>query len=115
MIASPPIRSICPRQTRSSRFSAIRSGSVPMTWNFRLELPEFSTRIFIWGFSDLGLRVSLVRPRPVRHIGFVDPMSMRVVHALNLQVTKLFFGMSSDSLKFRNTVDGVNRQTETID
>src|SRR5215469_7153102 len=57
MIASPPIRSICPRQTRSSRFSDIRSGSVRMTWNFRLELPEFSTRIFIGRFSDLASRV----------------------------------------------------------
>ena len=43
MIASPPIRS-----TKSSSLSClIRSMSVAITWNFRLELPALMTKTFI--------------------------------------------------------------------
>src|SRR5579872_2234987 len=54
MMASPPIPSTSPRQRRSSVYCLIRSRSVAITWNFKLELPEFTTRTFIRGTLRLG-------------------------------------------------------------
>src|SRR5580704_16447068 len=47
MIPSPPIPSTSPRHIRSSLYSLIRSRSVAITWNLRLELPELRIRTFI--------------------------------------------------------------------
>src|SRR5688572_33281603 len=46
-MASPPIRSICPRASRRSVSLAIDSASVPISWNLSVDEPTFSTRIFI--------------------------------------------------------------------
>src|SRR5579864_5244276 len=47
IIASPPMRATSPRSKRWSAFFAIRSMSVAINSNLRLELPEFRTRTFI--------------------------------------------------------------------
>src|SRR5262249_5068582 len=77
-IASPPIRSKTPRHKRSEfvcpiwfcpvPFRAEGSGSVAMSWNFRLELPELSTRTFICRHQQVRLyprhRIELHAPLP---------------------------------------------------
>src|SRR5215472_2902030 len=47
MIASPPVPSTLPLHKSWSLPCWMRSISVAMTWNFRLELPAFSTSTFI--------------------------------------------------------------------
>ena len=60
MIASPPIRSTCPRHKSSSLSCLIRSRSVAITWNFRLELPALMTKTFIGSFDSAGKRQAAV-------------------------------------------------------
>ena|SRR6516225_1392003 len=135
MIASPPICSICPRHKRSSLFCAIRPRSVAISWNFRVELPELSTRTFIGNSSlsflsrrperkptSAGLKrppsatlEPLVRPLPVCNYGLVGAVLIGIVTARNLFVKEFILGVRAYSLKFRHTFNDVHRQTEAID
>src|SRR5262249_3081517 len=137
MIASPPDHSICPRHRRSSLFCLIRSRSVAMSWNFRLELPELSTRTFICVNNrpcsrehgeftsarelpgrtkvQLGGLARLLRPFPVGNIGPVRAVFESVVPAGDLLVAKLLQSGAADSLQPRNVLYYFHGQSEAID
>src|SRR5215469_6618660 len=60
-------------------------------------------------------QTSLIGPGPRGDVWFVDPVFVRVVHALNLLIAELLLGMATDLLEFRNPIDSVNRQAEAVD
>jgi len=56
----------------------------------------------------------LVRPPPTGDIGLVDAVLVRVIPARDLLILELFFGVGSDLLQFRHSLDDVHRETKAV-
>src|SRR5215813_1202579 len=129
-IASAPIHSICPRHRRSSLLREMRSESVAMTWNFRLELPELSTRTFIYRCSghaccgsaafvnsvpgQVNLLSRRIRPSPAGNIRFICAVLVGIVPAPDLLVVKLFHCPAADFQELGHSPDRIHGQAEAI-
>ena len=58
---------------------------------------------------------SLVWPSPASNLGDIGPVFVSVVPACNLHVAEAFYGVRSNRLQPRNTLDYVYCQAEAVD
>src|SRR6516162_5266269 len=95
-----------------------------MSWNFRLELPELSTRTFICPTTNgppraqalaLGGLACLVRPLPAGNIGPIGTVLVSVVPAGDLLVVKFRQGRPANPLQSRNVLNHIHGQGKAID